>query len=115
MQSPYSQLEAAARRQDWHNPTMKNLLTACIALLAGAALLQAIRRQHLLEPLMRISLPLKLRQVLSRIGAGPAQAAKGAIPTSGLPPIVADVNKLRLDTSTQTDHQLPLLDLEAAE
>jgi hypothetical protein len=43
MQSPYSQLEAAARRQDWHNPTMKNLLTACIALLAGAALLQAIR------------------------------------------------------------------------
>ncbi len=42
MQTPYSRLGEASRRQDWQNPAMKTLLTAGIVFLAGVALLWVI-------------------------------------------------------------------------
>ena len=60
-------------------------------------------------------MPSELKQVLKWFGIGSAPVARGALPVNGLTPIVADVNRLRLDSPVQSDPQPPLLDLEAAE
>ena len=64
---------------------------------------------------MRLTSIADLKRILRRYGLVQDTQVREAHPTNGMAPIVADVNRLRLDVPAQPDRRQRVLEQEAAE